>query len=771
MHSNTRYCAGLPVLALALAAWPIPAPSRAEDAAAPAGSSVLGPGRYALVIGINDYSRTGLGDLRFSESDARAMRDVLVEHGGFPADHVRLMLGEEATAEAIVLYLAGLTNRTSYPDADTFVLYYSGHGGVFDSRSSSANAEGSRDNYLIPADGTSNRAMAARRNIGLDEMKRFLEESAFRRKVVLLDACRNVLQVDARGGGFAALDLAEYADADGLKIMTGTRFGEVSWEDEALGHGVFTYYLLEGLLGKGADAAGVVTLAGLELSVAKGMAAYSRDNPGRIQTPQGFGEGQIHIPLTLAPGAEAAARVLPARNASALLQQFGLPPTGQDEATVALAEQLLNAQGWLRDSSLPLESWRSVAAQLGERLVASPTPLGAYLASLIQNQLALSGDPKEACNARAVQLAQQAVKLAPQWPLARLRHGWALNGAKRHEEALAVFQAATELAPEWAEAFNGLGQAHLELKHYGEAAAQFKQALVLDPAMHSAHNNLANVYVVQGNLNEAVATYLNALELNPAGVVARNGLGEAYYSLERYGDAQLAFLTALQHDARSARAHNGLGNVHAVGKREAEAIREYRTAIQLDPGWAMPHLNLGDLYDAQERDDEALAEFAAAAKVEPDWAVPHLRQGWVLNRQHKYDESSLAFQRALQLDPSAAEPHVGLSHALYFLEKYPAAEGEAREAIRLDSKNSDAYFVLSAVLGVQGRDEEALTVIAAAIQLRPDWADAYGMQGEYYLALKRYAEALESFSTANQLDPGAYTDNIEKARRALDGPG
>lgn len=79
-------------------------------------------GRYALIVGINDYNQAGLGQLRYSEKDAQAVHSTLIQYGGFPPGNVRLLLGPEATDENIVEYLNRLSDASVFPDADTFLF-------------------------------------------------------------------------------------------------------------------------------------------------------------------------------------------------------------------------------------------------------------------------------------------------------------------------------------------------------------------------------------------------------------------------------------------------------------------------------------------------------------------------------------------------------------------------------------------------------------------------------------------------------------------------
>ena len=245
-------------------------------------------GNYAIVVGIDDYKSPDIVDLSFAESDASSVAAALVECCGYTSDHVLLLLGEHASLANILQAVDRLSNSRLFPGAQTILLYFSGHG---------ANLDG--ENYLIPVDGTADAALAKRLNIPLEEIEQAFSHSAFQRKVLLVDACRNVLTSNAKGG--AALSFADMAfKLTGMKALFATEFGQLSREDPQLQHGVFTYYVVEGLRG-GAAEDGVITFGGLERYVSQRMLSYCQQHLGMEQLPVSRGEGQAEMPIAVVP--------------------------------------------------------------------------------------------------------------------------------------------------------------------------------------------------------------------------------------------------------------------------------------------------------------------------------------------------------------------------------------------------------------------------------------------------------------------------------------
>jgi hypothetical protein len=78
---------------------------------------------YALVVGAG-------GDLPGTVDDAKALADVLMAPGrcAYPPDRVRLLVGPEATRQAVLSGLGELAGAGEPAEDATVVIYFSGHG-------------------------------------------------------------------------------------------------------------------------------------------------------------------------------------------------------------------------------------------------------------------------------------------------------------------------------------------------------------------------------------------------------------------------------------------------------------------------------------------------------------------------------------------------------------------------------------------------------------------------------------------------------------------
>ena len=79
---------------------------------------------HALIIGINDYSNWP--QLKFPETDAGDLRQILIKRYGFASQRVTYLSGTDATRSKI---LGGLRQKLEALDKnDNLLIYYAGHG-------------------------------------------------------------------------------------------------------------------------------------------------------------------------------------------------------------------------------------------------------------------------------------------------------------------------------------------------------------------------------------------------------------------------------------------------------------------------------------------------------------------------------------------------------------------------------------------------------------------------------------------------------------------
>lgn len=206
----------------------------------------LEPRRVALLIGINRYQDPLWGSLKHAVEDARALSRVLMapESGDF--DTVRVLDAPQSTTrDAIFAELKRL--KQELRKQDTFLFYFSGHG------TAELTPEGQPVYYLVSSDARGKRL--ADSGIELSSLLAFLQGLKSSRTITLFDSCfsgegRSVLPGETRERLASSpnpwAQLSQTLERS-ESIMMATGPGGVAHEDDRLGHGIFTFSLLQAL--------------------------------------------------------------------------------------------------------------------------------------------------------------------------------------------------------------------------------------------------------------------------------------------------------------------------------------------------------------------------------------------------------------------------------------------------------------------------------------------------------------------------------------------
>lgn len=211
--------------------------------------------RSAIIVAPS-YRDSGLATLRFTFADAIELKAEL-ERQGYT---VRVIPSTEATADGIRQSLANQKTFLEGTKQATLLFAFMGHG--FE--------DGHGKNYLMTYGADPNNL--DKEALSVDEVQSLMSASGARRKVIFIDACRNVPGTrDAE----KARTMADFKAAEGMAILLATKPGAYSYEDSDLSHGVFTYFLLDGLRGKAAGKDGFVTFHDLSDYVERSVSAYA----------------------------------------------------------------------------------------------------------------------------------------------------------------------------------------------------------------------------------------------------------------------------------------------------------------------------------------------------------------------------------------------------------------------------------------------------------------------------------------------------------------
>lgn len=272
-------------------------------AKSPAPAAPIVREQWAVVIGAGRYQNTAIPSLRYTVADAEAVYRALTGPGGFPKDHVMLLTDTSERKPTLrnIRYALGTFLARSARKHDTVVIFFAGHGAP------EADLRGAeRDGlakYLIPVDADPDDLYSTA--LPMDEIKTIFERIEAERVVAFLDACysgaaggRTFASLKTRATTVDDLFLERLTRSKGRAIITASRPAEVSVELSELGHGIFTYYLVQGLAGAAdANRDGIVSLQELYDYLEQQVTQKSRAVGGN-QHPVMKGEMEGAMPLS-----------------------------------------------------------------------------------------------------------------------------------------------------------------------------------------------------------------------------------------------------------------------------------------------------------------------------------------------------------------------------------------------------------------------------------------------------------------------------------------
>ena len=185
--------------------------------------------RAALCVGVNGYPPdSGLVPLKYAEADAHGLADVLCHRYGFDTT---LLCGAQATRDAIEQALIKCGS------GDIFLFFFAGHGQLLKGQY-----------HLHPVDSRVSGAKA----IPFEFFGREWQgDFGYEKVLAVIDACRNEAVGQRGQRGFSSVDSRDIVAATQgqrwVEVLYGCSEGQVSYEEDALGHGVFSHALLQAL--------------------------------------------------------------------------------------------------------------------------------------------------------------------------------------------------------------------------------------------------------------------------------------------------------------------------------------------------------------------------------------------------------------------------------------------------------------------------------------------------------------------------------------------
>jgi len=514
---------------------------------------VVIPRSYAVIVGVSQYQKLPANlQLHFAERDAQSIFTALIspEGGNFKVENVHLLTNDKATLSALRREIDGWLPSVA-KDGDRVLIYFAGHGFL-------KNGKG----YLAPSDFDLNNV--DKTGYPMDELGSVMGSKInATSKILLTDACHS-----------GAIDLYSQEDVERLNqtltdlnkslfSLTASRARERSFESPDLkgGHGVFTYYVVEGMQGA-ADTSrdGVVSADELAEYVHTQVREYTEGKQNPTSDKANYDPEMLlaYVPANAKP-------------AEAPAPKFGtlIFDTNMDGVEVFVDGNTIGVLNKGKSVSVP-------GLAPGEHTVKG-VKMG-YEPDGPRQEMVYPG--QESTVTIKITIARRRNKAAEDLLDNGLKY-YQKGYEQNYKKAAELFQKAFAADPANSKAAYYLARTYNALFDEDKAQEYFKKSLETDPDYLEARANYGGMLLDVGATDESIRQLNTVLQREPNHAQALTMLAQAYRSKELFPQSIEASRKAIALVPKNAEPHLWLADSLRFTNKYADAIPEYDQYLQL----------------------------------------------------------------------------------------------------------------------------------------------------------------------------------------------
>jgi tetratricopeptide (TPR) repeat protein/uncharacterized caspase-like protein len=670
----------------------------------------------AIIVGVSDYKNLPAEkQLKYADDDALLFWNYLIhKHNSAASENIRLLTNKDATAINIKESITDLIDESA--TGDQLIIYFAGHGDVF-----SDSAKNIDDAFLLCYNVSTDADYTVSDAISLKSLQELIASGLKKGMNIILitDACRSGKYATTQQGAYSTSKiLAEKWNK--VTRIASCQEDEVSFEDQKWGggHGVFTYYFIEGLKGNAKNSKdSIIRLSDIEYYIGRMMveATDYKQNP----VIQGDKKMIISKVDTI---------------------NYSKPI----KIETLLASRSAEKELFSKDTALnnKIEEFKKYieAGKLIEPKDSCAYAVYTEIASLHSAKKII----RKVKGSLVVALQAHAQKIIDIYLSGSANQPSAENfafAAKELEYTIQLIGSKSALSRQIAPKqvfLDGFSIVRAEERpRYKEAERKLKKSLRLSKGASYVYNGLGRLYLDQDRLSASEKYLTLAINKAPRWTLPKSNLGMVYRRKNLWKDAIGIINQTILIDTGFSWGYNNIACVYNDMGRYRESEYLFKKASQLFPNDPIPISNLGVVAENQGRDEDAKKYYLQALELDSICVVPYQHLGSYYNEFEKNPELAEKFlKKAIEKEPFFAETYSGLAN---FYREYDIKSEQFQKslplylkAIKLNPYNPDLYCDLSFYYFKAGDTVMAKKTINTGIKKNKRSAIAYAYLARYY---------------------------------------
>ena len=239
---------------------------------------------HLIVVGINDYQNKSMS-LNYAMADATSFKEEVEKDARSIIANIKTYFVSNNTADKTGITNAFKQVQLTAKAQDVFIFYYAGHGVIGKDK----------EFYLVPTDVSDLKNVQTeleQKGIASKLLQQYAIDIQAQKQLFILDACQSAGAFEKllSNDGDQQKSLAVVARSTGTHWMAASGAQQFANEFSSLGHGVFTYVLLQALKGEAANNK-MITVNGLKNFLQVQVPLLMKKYNGAAQYPASYGFG------------------------------------------------------------------------------------------------------------------------------------------------------------------------------------------------------------------------------------------------------------------------------------------------------------------------------------------------------------------------------------------------------------------------------------------------------------------------------------------------